>query len=99
VPLHTGAPHGVPLGASVFPLHVVTVMPSHVGAAHVAPPEHGAREPWGAPWMATQLPGALALSHASHSPAHAALQQTPSTHVPLAHCAALAQAAAFGSGA
>ncbi len=69
--------------------HAVRVDPSHC-ALHAPVPPHAVRLPCGAPTIAEQVPG-VGPSHASHSPAHAESQQTPSTHDPVAHCAAVAR--------
>jgi hypothetical protein len=49
------------------------------------------------PVIATHVPGDACESHASHSPAHAALQQAPSTQKSLEHSLARAHAAPFAS--
>jgi hypothetical protein len=68
-------------------VHAVVVVPSHVRPQPAKPPvAQPARSPCGAPFTAWHVPGET--SHASHSPAHALLQQTPSTQLPEAHCAA-----------
>ncbi len=61
------------------PAHVVRFMPSQLLALQVsAPAAQGVRAPCGTPVIAAQVPR-VAPSHASHSPVHAELQQTPST--------------------
>ena len=45
---------------------------------------HGVRVPCGAPTTGVQVPELLATSQASQVPAQGALQQTPSTQLPLA---------------
>ena len=63
-------------------------------------PAQAGRPPCGAPLTPTQLPGAAAVSHASHWPSHAELQHTPSTQKPLSHSpvdAQLAPALFFGA--
>jgi hypothetical protein len=63
-----------------------------------APPQaepseaHGARPACGAPVTGVQVPAAPATSQASHWPAQAALQHTPSAQKPLAHWFAAAHA-------
>jgi hypothetical protein len=77
---HVGAAH-VTL-APTKPRQVPGFVPSHCAAEHGAdavPGEHAARPPCGAPTMGTHVPADPVPSHASHSPAHAALQHTPST--------------------
>lgn len=70
-------------------------MPPHAGS-----PPHNARAGWalrcGAPVTALQVPIDPLTSHASHWPAQAVLQHTPSTQLPLAHSAELEQVCPFG---
>jgi hypothetical protein len=64
------------------PAHVARCVPSQVAAEHGLPlvaPEHAARAPWGSPEIGTHVPSPPLTSHASHCPAHGALQQNPST--------------------
>jgi hypothetical protein len=59
----------------------------------VLAPEHAARWPCGAPFTCEHRPCAAATSHAWHWPAHAVLQQKPSTQKPVAHWSAAVHAA------
>jgi hypothetical protein len=67
-------------------LQAVALDPSQV-PPHADPSEaQDAREPCGAPDRTVeQVPALPATSHASHWPAQARLQQTPSTQAPVAH--------------
>jgi hypothetical protein len=75
--------------------HCVALLPSHV-PPHALPSEAQAcRDPWGPPATLVQVPTWPATSQAWHCPPQAALQQTPSTHWPLAHWVAPAHALPF----
>src|SRR5687767_7326724 len=79
----TAAPHTVEeLLANAAQLVVWSTTPSHVRARHGSPPpvSHCARAPWGAPWTGLHEPTLPTTSHASHWPAQARSQHTPSTH-------------------
>jgi hypothetical protein len=68
--------------------HAVAFVPSHC-PLQVPAPVHAIREPCGAPVVTVlQVPMLPARSHASHWPAHAPLQQTPSTQWPLVQASA-----------
>jgi hypothetical protein len=58
---------------------------------------HAVRPPRGSPTTAPQTPALPATLQASHWPLQAVSQQTPSTQLPLAHCAALPQLAPAAS--
>jgi hypothetical protein len=73
VPLHFLA------AVSVAPLHDST---PQVGSLLAVP--HAERPPTGAPVTGEHVPLVPVRLHASHCPAHAVLQQTPSTQLPLA---------------
>jgi hypothetical protein len=65
--------------------HAVRPLPSQL-PPHVVPlPAHAARVPTGAPVAAPHVPIDPATLHASHCPAHAPSQQTPSTQLPDEH--------------
>ena len=57
---------------------------AHAPCWHVPPDAHVAREPCGAPSAGMQLPTWPVTSQASHWPAQAVSQQTPSMQWPLA---------------
>ena len=75
--------------------HCAALLPSHAPPQAVPSEAHACREPWGAPATLAQVPTWPGTSHAWHCPPQAALQQTPSTHCPLAHWFAPAQAPPF----
>jgi hypothetical protein len=93
VPLvHFGAPHDVFVGAL---LQTVVSTPlqlrPHVGSVGVE-----LHAPWlarGCPTTGTHVPAFPGSPHASHLPAHAVAQQTPSMQKPDAHSVAFAHAA------
>lgn len=89
---HVVAPQLVPPAAYVVPAQEARVVPSHRGVAHALPAPQAVRTPCGAPVTAAQVPSAPAVSHASHWPVQAALQQKPSTHSALVHAPPRAQA-------
>src|SRR5207237_818852 len=64
--------------------HCAALLPSHAPPQAVRSEAHACREPWGAPATLAQVPTWPGTSHAWHCPPQAALQQTPSTHCPLA---------------
>jgi hypothetical protein len=64
----------------------VRVVPSHSAAVHgsvAVPTGHAGLVPCGLPATGVHVPALPCTSHASHSPVHAASQQTPSTQNPL----------------
>jgi hypothetical protein len=67
-------------------------LPSQAPAHAPAPPQ-GLRLPTGAPCTGVHVPSWPPRLQAAHWPAHAALQQRPSTQKPLAHWLAAPQAA------
>ena len=67
------------------PAHDVRVLPSHSAAEHGLVADatgHAGRVPCGLPTTGVHVPALPSTSHASHSPVHALLQQTPSTQNP-----------------
>ena len=90
--LHEAAAHWMPAG---YAPQVRRSMPLHC-AWHTPVPPHAVRVLCGAPVTATQVPTVVAASHASHWPAQAVLQHTPSTQFPFEHsCAPVGQASPF----
>jgi len=92
-PLHiagsviTPAEHDPARHSTVAPgyAHCVASLPSQAPPQAVPSEAQACRDPWGAPTALAQLPTWPGTSHAWHCPPQAALQQTPSTHWPLAH--------------
>ncbi len=91
-------PHAVLVVAA---WHAVESLPLQV-EPHVVPaptPPQLARVPCGS-WLGgrvVHVPTLDETSHASHCPAHAVLQQTPSTQLPLPHSPLVVQAVPFNS--
>jgi hypothetical protein len=61
------------------------LVPSQLPPQVVPAPVQAARPVRGAPLTATHVPLLVVSAHASHAPAQAALQQTPSAQKPLTH--------------
>jgi hypothetical protein len=70
-----------PIGA----VQTLVCIPSHTGAQTMSAPAHAPRAPCGVPVTAMHVPVCPDTSHASHWPAQALLQQTPSTQLPDGH--------------
>ena len=68
-----------------------TTLPAHVGTP-VLPAFDGKHVP-----LLVDVPACSVAAHASHAPAHAVLQQYPSTQLPLAHWFDAMHAAACAS--
>ena len=66
-------------------VHAAGWTPSQLPPQAVPSVAHALRVPCGVPVAVEQVPTLPATSHASHWPVHARLQQTPSTHSPVAH--------------
>jgi len=83
----TPAEHDPARHSTVAPgyAHCVASLPSQAPPQAVPSEAQACRDPWGAPTALAQLPTWPGTSHAWHCPPQAALQQTPSTHWPLAH--------------
>ena len=98
-PLHVAA--GVAwLLVQVAAAHVV-LLPGNTQAVRLVPlhaPAHAPVPPHGVRCVVTavHVPRLLAFEHDSHCPVHAALQQTPSAHTPLAHTLPAVQASPSG---
>jgi hypothetical protein len=90
--VHDAVRHEVSFGAK--PAQLARSRPSHARDAHGAAGSvaHAARPARGAPFAATHLPTLPGTEHASHCPAHAPSQHTPSTQSALSHSAFVAQA-------
>jgi hypothetical protein len=80
LPAHAAGAQIVSLPCTYF-AHFVASEPSQLVAlqASAPPSSHAERLPCGAPPIGVHVPNFVGASHASHCPAHAVSQQTPST--------------------